>query len=182
MLKPRFVTLTAVVLFAAIWRLVPHPWNLTPITAMALFAGAHFSSRRTAYALPIAVMVASNLILGQLYATAPFVLAAFILTVFVGTRLRKHRDVLSIGGSAVASALLFFVLTNFAHWLVATDYPKTGAGLGACFAAAIPFFRNQLLGDLGFTAVFFGGFAFLERRFPVLQDAPLSAPLKLLPR
>ncbi len=175
MLKPRFVTLTAVVLFAAAWRLVPHPWNLTPITAMALFAGAHFSNRRTAYVLPIAAILISNLVLGGFYATLPFVLGAFALNVFIGTRLRGHHDVLSIGGAAVVSSLLFFLITNLGHWLVATDYSKNIAGLAACFAAAVPFFRNELFGDLAFTAVFFGGFAFLERRFPALQETRITA-------
>ena len=181
MMKPRFATLTAVVLLAAAWRLIPHPWNLTPITAMALFAGAHFSNRRTAYLLPIAAILISNLILGEFYSTLPFVLAGFALTVFIGARLRERRDALSIGAGALASSLLFFAITNFGHWAVSMDYPKNAGGLAACFTAAIPFFRNELFGDLAFTGIFFGGFALLERRFPALRESP-GAPLRLLPR
>ena len=182
MLKPRFATLSAVVLLAALWRLVPHPWNLTPVSAMALFAGAHFSSRRTAYAVPIAVMLISNLFLGGFYSTQPFVLGCFAFSVFLGTRLRNHRDVLAILGMTITSSLVFFVVTNGAHWAFAPEYPKNSEGLFACFAAGIPFFRNTVLGDLGFTAVFFGGFAWLESRFPALRDPALSRPLHLLPQ
>jgi hypothetical protein len=181
-MKPRLLTLTAVVLFAALWRLIPHPWNLTPVTAMALFAGAHFSSRRTAYLLPVAAILLSNLLLGSFYATLPFVLISFVIAVSLGTLLRQRRDVLSIGSATLASSVIFFVLTNAAHWLLAPDYPKTTAGFFACFSAAVPFFRNTLLGDLFFTAVFFGGFALLERRFSSLRDPAVSAPLTFRPR
>ena len=181
MLKPRFATLSAVVLLAALWRVVPHPWNLTPVPAMALFAGAHFSSRRTAYLLPIAAMLLSNLFLSGYYVTLPFVLGCFAFSVFLGTRLRDRRDALSIIGAAILGSVVFFVVTNGAHWALTPDYSKTSTGLVACFSAAIPFFRNTLLGDLGFTAVFFGGFAWLERRFPALRDPSLTQPLRLLP-
>lgn len=182
MMKPRFATLTAVVLFAVVWRVIPHPWNLTPLTAMALFAGAHFANRRTAYALPLAAMVLSNMILGTAYATLPLVYGCFALSVFLGTRLRNRRDVLSIGGTAVGSSLIFFAVTNAGHWALMADYPKTMSGLVACFSAAVPFFRNTLVGDLAFTGAFFGGFALLERRFPALRDPAVSAPLQLFPR
>lgn len=149
---------------------------------MALFAGAHFSSRKTAYLLPIAVVLLSNLLLIGAYVTLPFVLLSFAFTVFIGTQLRQRRDVLSVGGAALLSAIVFFVVTNAAHWALTLDYPKTSAGLFACFSAAIPFFRNTLIGDLAFTAAFFGGFALLERRFPVLQDPALPSPLRLRSR
>jgi hypothetical protein len=181
-MKPRFATLTGVVLFAALWRLVPHPWNFTPLSAMGLFAGAHFTSRRTAYALPLSAMLISNLLLGSAYVTFPLVMLSFAVAVFLGTLLRGRRDALSIGGAALASSLIFFVLTNAGHWALTADYPKTSAGLAACFTAAVPFFRNTLMGDLFFTAAFFGGFALLERRFPALREPGLSGPLRLLPR
>ena len=126
--------------------------------------------------------VVSNLFLGEFYVTLPFVLASFALTVYLGTRLREHRDALSIGGASLAASLIFFIFTNVAHWGLTPDYPKTSAGLFSCLSAAIPFFRNTLIGDLTFTAVFFGGFALLERRFPVLRDVSLSSPLRLRPR
>ena len=40
MFKPRLIALLSIVLAAAALRLVPHPPNLTPIAAIALFGGA----------------------------------------------------------------------------------------------------------------------------------------------
>ena len=55
-------------------------------------------------------------------------------------------------------------------WVVGDFYPKTLAGLSACYAAAIPFFRNTLAGDLVFSVVMFGGFATVERAFSAVRE------------
>jgi hypothetical protein len=43
-------------------------------------------------------------------------------------------------------------------------YPMTWGGLLACYVAALPFFRNTLLGDLGYAALMFGSYYWLEQR------------------
>jgi len=181
-MKPRFLTLTAFVLAAALWRVIPHPWNLTPIAAMALFAGAHFSSRTTAYLVPLAAIAASNLLLGSFYDTVLFVYAGFALSVFIGTQIRARRNAGSIFGAALLSSVAFFVITNVGHWAVSGMYPLTTQGLFSCLTAAVPFFRNSLIGDLAFTGVFFYGFALLAGRFPALRDPGLAPTLSLRPR
>jgi len=47
--------------------------------------------------------------------------------------------------------------------------------------AAIPFFRNMLLGDACYVALLFRGFALAERRFLVLCE-PDSVGPKMFPR
>src|SRR5438874_1845373 len=64
----RFVTLVGIVVAATAMRLVPHPPNVTPIAAIALFGGAHFASKRAALAVPLLAMCLSDL----LYAGALF--------------------------------------------------------------------------------------------------------------
>jgi hypothetical protein len=98
------------------------------------------------------------------------VYVSFALIVAIGLWLQKHRTVLPIVGAALVSSVLFFVVTNFGVWVFDSLYPKTLEGLIACFVAAIPFFRNTLLGDLLYTAVLFGGFALLEQKLPVLRE------------
>src|SRR5206468_9825950 len=60
----RFVTLVGIVVAATAMRLVPHPPNVTPIAAIALFGGAHFASKRAALAVPLLAMCLSDLLLG----------------------------------------------------------------------------------------------------------------------
>jgi hypothetical protein len=57
-------------------------------------------------------------------------------------------------------------------WATGRLYPGTLAGLAACFAAAIPFYQNQALGDVFYTVAIFGGYALLKSWFqPVHQAA-----------
>jgi hypothetical protein len=68
--------------------------------------------------------------------------------------------------------VVFFIVSNFGVWAWWNLYPHTPEGLWACYTAAIPFFRNTLLGDATYSTVLFGGFALAERLLPVLREAP----------
>jgi hypothetical protein len=63
-------------------------------------------------------------------------------------------------------------------WLAGGLYPRTLSGLTACYVAAIPFFRNSIVGDLLYSAALFGGFALAQRRFAVLREeaVPVLSP------
>jgi hypothetical protein len=50
--KERLLTLSSIVLVAALSRLLPHPANVAPIAAIALFAGAYFEKKWLAFAVP----------------------------------------------------------------------------------------------------------------------------------
>jgi len=62
-----------------------------------------------------------------------------------------------------------FVITNFGMWLFSGFYPRTLAGLEACYVAAIPFFQNTVAGDLFYAALLFGGFKIAELLVPRLS-------------
>ena len=174
MLKPRLMVLIAIVLAAAGSRLITHPPNLTSISAIALFGGAYFSDKRLAFFVPLAALLLSDLIFG-FYNYMEVVYLSFALIVCIGLWLQKRRSAIHIAGAALASSVLFFLLTNFGVWALESLYPKTIEGLIACYVAAIPFFQNTIQGDLFFTAVLFGGFALLERRFPKLREPRMTA-------
>ena len=178
MLQPRLLILISMILVAAASRLIPHPPNVTSLTALALFGGAYFSDRRLAFLVPLTALFLSDLVLG-FYHHMEVVYLSFALIGAIGLWLQKRRTALPIAGAALASSVLFFVLTNFGVWAFDALYPKTLEGLIACYVAAIPFFQNTLLGDLFYAAVLFGGFALLERQLPALRD-PAVAKAALL--
>src|SRR5687768_11567491 len=70
---PGPLILGAMILAAALTRVMPHPWNFSPVEAIALFGGAYFASRSLAIVVPLVAMLASDLMLaainGGLYAT-----------------------------------------------------------------------------------------------------------------
>jgi hypothetical protein len=165
----RAVLAAVLITLAAVLRIVPHPWNFTPIGAMALFSGAMFRDRRLAFLFPLVALFAGDLFVG-LHRLIPVVYASFLLSVLIGTCLRNHRSVLGIGGAIFLGALQFFLVTNFAVWQLFGTYPHTPAGLAACYLAGLPFFGNTLAGDALYTTLFFGIFALAERLLPRLSE------------
>lgn len=166
----RFAALAAMVAAAAAFRILPHPPNFSPITAMALFGGAQFADRRAAFGVPLLAMLISDAVIG-FHALMPVIYGAFALIVCIGLWLRARRSAGYIAGAALASSTLFFLVTNFAVWAFGSMYPKTLDGLAQCYIAAIPFFGNALVGDALFTAALFGGLALAEWRIPQIREA-----------
>ena len=159
----RFALSLFLVILGVVFRVAPHPWNFAPVGAIALFAGATFDDRRSAFFVPLVTMFIGDLFIG-LHSLMPVIYATYALIVVVGMLLRSHRSALAIGGASIASSTLFFIITNFAVWLSGMTYAKTLDGLVACYVAAIPFFDRTLASDLLFSAIFFGAFALAERR------------------
>ncbi len=173
--KARLLALLAAIFAAAAMRLLPHPPNFSPIAAMALFSGAFLPGRAIAFAAPFGALVLSDALLGGFYGGIAFVYLSFALTVLIGWAIAGRKSPLTIGGAAIASSVMFFVVTNFGVWLFSGMYPRSVDGLAACYVAAIPFFQNTLAGDLFFAALLFGGFALAERAVPALRQ-PQGAP------
>ena len=173
MMKPRFLTLVGMIAMAAVIRLLPHPWNMTPVSAMALFGGAHFRRPLFAFGVPLLAMVASDAFLG-FDSQTPLIYACFALIVVIGFWIKRDRSAQRITVGSLAASVLFFIVTNFGTWASGILYPRTGAGLAMCYAAGLPFFRNTILGDLGYTSILFGTFYLAGRAFPVLSDAKAS--------
>ena len=159
----RFSVIVSIILLLAVYRVIPHPPNVSPLAAMALFGGAYFADRKLAFIIPLFALVVSDLIIG-LHDTLLFVYGAFAVTVMAGIWLSNRLGVMAVASTAIATSLLFFVVTNFAAWLFNQGlYPMTSAGLLQSYIAGIPFYANTLIGDLFFTALLFGGFHLLER-------------------
>lgn len=172
--KTRFAVLAGMILAAVASRLIPHPPNFSPLAALALFGGASFASKRAALLVPLLALALSDLVLG-FYAITPVVYGSFALITCLGFRMRRRKTFLRVAFAAIASALLFFILTNSGVWVLENLYPKTGAGLADCFVAAIPFFRNTLASNLVYSALLFGGLALAEKRFVSLREPAVAA-------
>ncbi len=169
MIKPRLAAILAMVAAAVASRLIPHPWNLTSVAAVALFSGAYLEDRRLAFGVPLAALLLSDLVLG-FYKGMAVVYLSFALIVCIGLWLSNHRRAPAMIGATLAGSVLFFALSNLGVWAFGGMYPLNGAGLSACFTAALPFFRGTLEGDGLYSLILFGGFALLERNVSVLRE------------
>jgi len=170
----RAILAAVMIILAAVVRILPHPWNFTPIGAMAIFSGAMFRDRRIAFLFPLVALFAGDLFVGP-HRLMPVVYASFLLSVFIGTWLANRRSILRIGGAVFLGALQFFLVTNAAIWRAFDTYPHTPAGLAACYIAGLPLFGNTLAGDALYATLFFGTFALAEKFFPALSE-PAGQP------
>ncbi len=179
MMTPRFVVLLAATLAAVGLRLAPHPENFSPMTAIALFAGANFASPGAAVVVPLAALFVSDVALHLTRFTAfPLttwmipVYGSYLMIVVIGRMLRRNRTPLNVACGALAGSLFFFFVTNFWVWAMGRMYPLTIYGLIDCFVAAVPFYRMSLAADALYTTVLFGGFAWAEQRYAALAEPP----------
>jgi hypothetical protein len=170
----RGAVIVTLITLSAVLRIVPHPWNLTPVGAMALFSGAMFRNRWIAFLLPLTSLFAGDVFVG-FHKLMLIVYASFAISVAIGRWLRENRSLARIGGAVFLGAAQFFVITNFAMWALGGYYPKTAAGLATCFMAGVPFFWNTLGGDGLYAGILFGAFALAEKMLPALRLSPDGA-------
>jgi hypothetical protein len=169
----RAVLVAALIILAAVLRVLPHPWNFTPIGAMAIFSGSLFRSRWAAFLLPLASLFAGDIFVG-LHKLMLAVYASFAVSVAIGRWLGENRSIARIGGAVFLGALQFFVVTNLALWAVGSFFPRTASGLIACYAAGLPLLCNTLTGDALYAGVLFGGYALAGKTFAHLRGHPLE--------
>jgi uncharacterized membrane protein len=145
-----------VIFIAIILRFIPHPANVAPIAAMALFGGAYLN-KKYALIVPLIAMFISDLFLG-FHQSMPFVYGSFLFTGVFGIWLRDKKTIANVVIASVTSSVFFFLITNFGFWLSDSLYPKTFSGQLQAYYYGLPFFRNTLIGDLLYTGLFFGGY------------------------
>jgi len=146
------------------------PYNFSPVAAIALFGGAMLSNRALAFVAPLSIMFISDLFIGLHDFMIP-VYIGFMLIVLIGQIVRRKPNMLTGLVGALAGSVLFFLITNAAVWFGSPYYAQNLSGLLNSYAMGLPFFRATLLGDLLFTASFFGIYELAKLRFPVLAKA-----------
>ena len=167
-MSKKLLILTAIIFAVALFRWLPHPANVSPIAAMALFGGAYFADKRMAFIVPFLALMLGDVLIG-FHDTMVFVYAGFALTVGIGIWLQHRISSANVLISAIGASLLFFIITNFGVWATSGMYTYSPEGLLQAYVAAIPFLQNSLMGNLVFSAAMFGGYALLQQRLPALN-------------
>jgi hypothetical protein len=141
-------------------RFLPLPFSFAPVTAALLYFGAR-RPRREMW-IPVGALALAGVYLSRsVYGFAPS--ADLLITwawyagmVLLGGILAQQASALRVASASLAGSMSFFLLSNFSVWAVWNMYPKNLGGLMACYVAGVPFFRNAVVSDLFFAAVFFG--------------------------
>lgn len=141
------------VTLGVVGRWVQPTWNFTPLAAIAAAAGFYFRGWLPALLVPAATLAISDLCLRShdSLAVQASVHVMMLLPLALG-RLAARRDGWRRAACWIAAGIMpataFFVVTNFVVWALAGYYPMTWAGLTQCYAAAVPFYRTMLIGDV----------------------------------
>jgi hypothetical protein len=178
---PEILLIAALILLAGLGRLVSNElqlWNFTAIGASALFGGVVIKDKRLAYILPLATLFLTDLIFelftninGFYGAQMIFVYGAFLLITLIGTQIKKV-NALTILLASIGTGILFFLISNAGVWILSGMYPRTFSGLITCYAAAIPFFRNDMfgnfflntiMGSVFYSGLLFGAYALIKK-------------------
>ncbi len=159
------------------------PWNLSIIGAIAIFAASRLGFWWGVGFVGLAIGC-KDISIYLTYGWPPEPLSWFYFIGYAAigwALLRKTRSFLSIGTAALSSSLLFFLVSNFVHYiswvLPQNGYAYSLNGLIDCYIAGIPFFRSTILGDLGFTGALFGAHAVLSRVYFPANEPVATQPI-----
>ena len=153
----QLVIALALIAVGVLMRVLPHPANFAPVTALALFGGAVLP-RRYAVLVPLGAMMISDTIIGW-YNLMPVTWACYVLIALASSSWLRGHSIRRGVELTLGASVFFFVVTNFAVWVGGGLYPHTIAGLQRCYVLALPFFRNTALSDMIYTASLFSLYA-----------------------
>jgi len=149
---------------AILTRVVPHhDWlNFTAVGGALLYFGARRSWREML--APLAALMVTDYCLTIFAYHYSFVWTAYLTTwswylaaMVLGRILLKSKTTwLRAGAAIVLGPTSFFVVSNYAVWVGGTLYPHTLSGLATCYAAAVPFYRNDVLSTAIVAGLAFG--------------------------
>lgn len=151
-------------LVAVLSRLLPHaPWfNFTAVGGVLLYFGARRPWREMI--APLAALAATDFVLTSYVYHYHFQWQDYLLTwgwyvgamalgrILLGSRVTALRA----GAAALLGPTSFFLVSNYAVWVTSNMYPHTVGGLGLCYTAGLPFYRNDLVSTTLVVALAFG--------------------------
>ena len=154
-LQNKIIITFGLVAVGIVGRLVPHLWNMTPIAAVVILAGAKFGWKWGA-GVAVIGMFLGDLILGFYTPQVMIsVYACLALSGVIGYLIKKSQKTGVILGASAISTIIFFLVTNYAVWQWSPLYFHNLSGLITSYIAGLPFFANQILGDMFFTLALF---------------------------
>lgn len=155
-----------VLLLAALSRFVPHALQGVGLNFTAVGAGLLFFGARRSPVFSLAggaVMATTDVCLTRFVYGYPFHVGDYAVTwawyvgvCLLGGALLRRTSVTRVAVAVVCSASSFFLLSNLVVWLGSGMYPHSAAGLATCYAAALPFYANDLVSTGLALAVLFG--------------------------
>jgi len=152
--------------------------NFTAVGAVLLFFGARRSWREML--APLAVLAATDFFMTTVVYHYSFHVAWYVPTwgwyiaaMALGKILLEAKtSAVRVGSASLLGPTSFFLISNYAVWVAGGMYDKTLSGLGVCYVAGLPFYRNDVIATMLISAAIFGVEAWVrssqQKPMPVL--------------
>ena len=165
--------LLLIVLFIAIiffGRILPHPYNFTPLIAVTLLSSYSLSNRLLAIMIPLVGFWISDLFMNNyIYAGyfADFTVfnsgmiwtyGAIVLVALMGSSFLNKISTGKVVLASLSGSTIFYLISNLGVWALSPMYAKSITGLIQCYSLALPFYGSSLIGDLLYSSVLFGAY------------------------
>jgi hypothetical protein len=171
------------ILLAVLTRVIPHAglWNFTAVTGGLLYFGARRPWREMF--IPLVALMATDYYLTVFSYHYAFHWNGYVMTwvwnlavmVLGQILLSKRASTLRVLAGALLGPTSFYIVVDFAVWAGGNLYPRTAEGLLACYVAAIPFYRNDVISTALVLGAAFGLPALVRRMNMVRTDEALAA-------
>ncbi|HTN47605.1 MAG TPA: DUF6580 family putative transport protein [Flavipsychrobacter sp.] len=179
--RTNLLLVLALIVFAVISRIISNEmqwFNLAPVTAVGLFAGAVVKDKRYAFLFAILGQLGGDLYF-QFFTNTPgfygvdqaFVYISLLAVTALGFLMNQPKA-MKVLGFSFAAAVLFFIVSNFGVWVAIQTgkadmfgYGTGITGLMNTYIAALPFFKNTLIATVGGSILLFGAYHVLQTGF-----------------
>ena len=160
----------SIVLFIFFGRILPHPYNFTPLIAVTLLSSYSLSNKFLAVMIPLVGFWISDLFMNNyIYAGyfADFTVfnsgmiwtyGAIVLVAFMGSSFLNKISTGKVVLASLSGSTIFYLISNFGVWAFSPMYTKTLTGLVQCYSLALPFYGTSLMGDLIYSTILFGAY------------------------
>ena len=169
-MKKKLLLAIAMLVAVFLGRVMPHPYNFTPVIAITLLSSYIFKNKYVSLGLPLFALWLSDLFINNViyagyYSGFTFFSSGMIwtygsilLVALLGSAMFKKMSSSKVALASISGSTIFYLISNFGVWIASPMYAKSIAGLVVCYSLALPFYASSLAGDLMYSALFFGAY------------------------
>lgn len=167
---PKEFLFSIILIFVCISRLIPHPYNFSPIGSIFLMSPILFKNKYWSFTVSIIPLFISDVLINKfiynsnniIYDGFMWIYLSYIFIWLYSLKTIKYENIFL---KSIISSLIFFFITNAMCWYGNVTYAQNITGLFESYIAGIPFYWNTLAGFIFYSAIIHYVSKFLNKSF-----------------
>lgn len=150
------IYLSLILIFVCISRIIPHPYNFSPVGSIFLISPLLFNDRKWSLTISFLPLIISDFFIGKfIYKSDSFLYDGFLwvylsyLIIWLYSSMSNQKIITK----SIVGSLIFFFVTNASCWINSTFYPQNIYGFTESLIAGIPFYWNTLFGFVFYSGI-----------------------------